>query len=288
MFAGLVCSHFSDFFTRSGAVSLDKALKESAKPGIWGLDTRALVLKLRQKGTMNALISDDVSDLAQLRKRLSEYPSMTGLELASKVSTESPYSVGDPQSPLKVAALDLGVKKSILDELTRRGCHVRVFPAKSGAKALFAFEADGFLAGNGPGDPAATGFAVQTVKDMLKTGLPFMGICLGHQLLALACGAKTEKLLFGHHGVNHPVMHLATQRCEITSQNHGFTVNENSLSSTPLEITHRNLNDQSVEGLRHKNLPAFSVQYHPESSPGPHDSKYLFDHFVELMRKRRA
>lgn len=286
MFAGLVCSHFSEFFTRPGAVSLDKALKDAAKPGIWGVEARSIVLKLREKGSMNALVSDDLTNLESLRRRLSECPAMTGLELASKVSTDAPYSLGSPKSALKVAVLDLGVKKSILNELVKRDCFVRVFPARSGAKALFAYEADGFLASNGPGDPAVTGFAVQTVKDMLKTGLPFMGICLGHQLLALACGAKTEKLHYGHHGVNHPVINLNTGLCEITSQNHGFTVSENSLASTPLEVSHRNLNDKSVEGLRHKTLPAFSVQYHPESSPGPHDSRYLFDKFVEMMKNR--
>ncbi|MDW8335209.1 MAG: carbamoyl-phosphate synthase domain-containing protein, partial [Bacteroidia bacterium] len=154
MFSGLVCAHFSEYFSRPGAVSLNKTLKDAAKPGIWGVDVRSIVLKLREKGSMNALVSDDVSNLEEHRRRLAEYPSMTGLELASKVSTDTPYSLGDPKAPLKVAALDLGLKKSILDQLLARDCYVRVFPAKSGAKALFAFEADGFLVSNGPGDPA--------------------------------------------------------------------------------------------------------------------------------------
>ncbi len=204
--------------------------------------------------------------------------------MASKVSTPASYFIGDPNAPKKVAVMDFGVKRNILNSLAQRGCYLQVFPAKTPLAEVLKWKPDGFFISNGPGDPAAMDYAIQTVKEMLQTPIPLFGICLGHQLLALACGASTYKMHRGHRGINHPVKNLRTGKCEITSQNHGFAVNEAAVKALPeLEITHINLNDDTIEGIRLKGKNVFSVQYHPESNPGPHDSRYLFDEFVALL-----
>ena len=211
---------------------------------------------------------------------------MDGLELASTVSTKEVYEAGDANAPLKVAVLDYGVKQNILTSLAQRGVYIRVFPANTTVKELKAFTPNGYFISNGPGDPAAMPYAINTVKELLKEEKPLFGICLGHQLLALANDIPTFKMHHGHRGLNHPVKNLVKNHCEITTQNHGFGVNPEAVKNNKeVEITHVNLNDESIEGIRMKNNPAFSVQYHPESTPGPHDSRYLFDEFIQMMRK---
>jgi len=235
---------------------------------------------------MNCIISSETLDINALKVKLAEVPDMAGLELASVVSTKEEYELGDPNSPLKVAVLDYGVKYNILNCLVERGAYVRVHPATTSVKRLKEFNPDGYFISNGPGDPAAMHYAVETMKEILKEEKPTFGICLGHQLLALANDIPTFKMHHGHRGLNHPVKNLVTGRCEITTQNHGFGVDPHVVYNHPnIEVTHLNLNDESIEGIRLKNKPAFSVQYHPESTPGPHDSRYLFDEFVEMMKK---
>jgi carbamoyl-phosphate synthase small subunit len=210
---------------------------------------------------------------------------MDGLELASKVTTTEAYFAGDPDAPIKVAVLDLGIKKSILTNLAVRGCYCKVFPANTAFEEMAAWHPHGYFISNGPGDPAAMGYAVETVKNALDAGKPLFGICLGHQLLALAVGISTYKMHHGHRGLNHPVKNLLTGQGEMTSQNHGFSVNENDIEGNDsVEVTHVHLNDNTIMGIRLKNYQAFSVQYHPEASPGPHDSRYLFDEFLAMIR----
>jgi carbamoyl-phosphate synthase small subunit len=212
---------------------------------------------------------------------------MSGLELASIVSTKVPYELGEPASAIRIAVLDYGTKRNILNCMVERGAYVKVFPAKTPLEEIRSFNANGYFISNGPGDPASMDYAVGTVKELLKEDKPTFGICLGHQLLALANGIPTFKMHHGHRGVNHPVKNLVTGKCEITTQNHGFGVDPEAVrNATHIEITHVNLNDQSIEGIRVKGKPAFSVQYHPESTPGPHDSRYLFDEFIELIKQK--
>jgi carbamoyl-phosphate synthase small subunit len=208
---------------------------------------------------------------------------MEGLELASRVTTKQSYDMGDPASSVRIAVMDFGTKSNILRSLAERGAYIRVFPAKSSFADITAFKADGYFLSNGPGDPASMDYAIVTVQEMLKTGKPMFGICLGHQLLALASGLRTYKMNNGHRGANHPVKNLRTGLCEVTSQNHGFSVRMEDVEANAetVELTHINLNDDTVEGIRLKKFPAFSVQYHPEANPGPHDSKYLFDDFIQ-------
>lgn len=263
-----------DYFEAQGIVAID------------GVDTRALVAHIRTIGAMNCVISSEVSDLNHLSNMLKEIPSMDGLELASKVSTQQPYELGDPGSELRVAVLDFGVKKNILTCLTERGVHLKIFNAKTDFETLQSFQPHGYFISNGPGDPAPMNYAITTVKKILESGKPLFGICLGHQLLALANGISTFKMHHGHRGLNHPVKNIITGKSEITTQNHGFGINpEEVRNNQDVEITHVNLNDGSIEGIRLKNKKAFSVQYHPEATPGPHDSRYLFDDFVELMKR---
>jgi carbamoyl-phosphate synthase small subunit len=238
---------------------------------------------------MNCLISSEILDAEVLKKKLAEVPSMDGLELASIVSTNVAYELGDPSSPVKVAVMDYGTKRNILNCMVERGAYVKVFPAKTSMEELKAFNPTGYFISNGPGDPAAMPYAVQTLKEILKEEKPTFGICLGHQLLALANDIPTFKMHHGHRGMNHPVKNLLTGRCEITTQNHGFGVDPAAVRNAEhIEITHVNLNDESIEGIKVKGKPAFSVQYHPESTPGPHDSRYLFDDFIQLIKEHIA
>jgi len=284
---GLIGRNLEELFSRRMAqMSLDEYLKQQNIVAIEGIDTRALVSNIRSKGAMNCIISSEILDADALKKKLDEVPDMDGLELASIVSTKVPYELGDPNSPIKIAVLDYGTKRNILNCMVERGAHVKVFPAKTPLEELKKFSPVGYFISNGPGDPAAMDYAVRTVKDILNENKPTFGICLGHQLLALANDIPTFKMHHGHRGMNHPVKNLLTGKCEITTQNHGFGVDPEAIKKADhIEITHVNLNDQSIEGIRVKGKPAFSVQYHPESTPGPHDSRYLFDDFIALIKE---
>lgn len=284
---GLIARNLEEQFSRIMADgSLQEYLVSNNLVAIEGVDTRALVAHVRTKGAMNCIISSDVLDIEKLKLELAKCPSMDGLELASKVTTKEEYELGDASSSVKVAVLDFGIKKNILNCLVERGVHVRVHPAKTSLSRLKEFNPSGYFISNGPGDPAAMPYAVSTVKEMLNDGKPVFGICLGHQLLALANDIPTFKMHHGHRGLNHPVKNIITGQCEITTQNHGFGVDPEAVKNHPnIEVTHLNLNDESIEGIRLKDRQAFSVQYHPEATPGPHDSRYLFDNFVAMMTK---
>lgn len=287
--SGLVVNEFSDSFSRKASKeSLQEYLEKHNIVGIADVDTRMLVRHIRSKGAMNALISSSLSP-DELKAELAKVPDMNGLELASVVSTKEPYLVGDKNAPIKIAALDVGIKKSILKNLADRGCYVKVFPARTTFAEMEAWAPQGYFISNGPGDPSVMKYAVKTVKAILDAEKPVFGICLGHQLLALACGLSTYKMHHGHRGLNHPVMNLVSGLGEMTSQNHGFAVNEKEVKNNEnVEVTHLHLNDQTIMGLRLKNKKAFSVQYHPEASPGPHDSRYLFDQFLEMVHPVKA
>jgi carbamoyl-phosphate synthase small subunit len=283
---GLIGRNLEEQFSRIQAKgSLDDYLKANQIVCIEGVDTRALVSQVRRKGAMNCIISSEIPDVEELKKRLNAVPDMDGLELASAVSTAECYSAGNPESDIRIAVLDYGVKKNIIHCMVERGAFVKVFPAKTPLRVLKELNPSGYFLSNGPGDPAAMDYAVETVREILKEGKPLFGICLGHQLLALANGITTFKMHHGHRGLNHPVKNLITGKCEITTQNHGFGVDPDSVHKNPdVEVTHVNLNDDSIEGIRLKNRPVFSVQYHPEATPGPHDSRYLFDEFINLIK----
>lgn len=285
--AGLVCKNYNvDFSRKMADSSLQTFFEEGNLVGISDIDTRALVRHIRDKGAMNAIISSENADISQLKVQLASVPTMAGLELSSQVSTKQPYYYGDENAKYKLAVLDLGIKRNILRNFARRDVYLKVFPAKTSFTEMEAWNPDGYFVSNGPGDPAAMDYAVQTVKDIVDSGKPMFGICLGHQLLALANGIKTEKMFNGHRGCNHPVKNLIHDRCEITSQNHGFGILADDVKkSDTVEVTHVNLNDQSIEGIRVKGKPAFSVQYHPEASPGPNDANYLFDEFVGMLAR---
>ncbi|RYZ42289.1 MAG: carbamoyl-phosphate synthase small subunit [Sphingobacteriales bacterium] len=284
---GLVCKEFAKTFSRLTAKgSLQDYFERAGVVGICEVDTRELVRHVRDKGAMNAIISSEILDVEELLKKVIEVPSMAGLELSTKVSTKEGYEMPSSAPKYKVAVLDLGVKRNSLHSMMERGCDVKVFPAITSFEEMQEWGPDGYFVSNGPGDPAATTHAVESVKKMLAADMPVFGICMGHQVLALANGLKTFKMHNGHRGLNHPVKNLLTGKCEVTSQNHGFAVDADSAKGNPdVEITHMNLNDNTVEGLRLKNKKAFSVQYHPESSPGPHDSEYLFDDFIKMLAK---
>ena len=265
---------------------IDNYLKEQNIVGIQGIDTRALTRHIRDQGAMNGIISTADIDLDSLKKRLTKAPNMSGLDLAKEVTTAKCYgwSKGS-ETKFKVAAIDYGIKYNILRQLESHGCDVTVFPAQTTADKILDFNPDGIFLSNGPGDPSAVSYGIEAVKKLLGKK-PIFGICLGHQILALALGAKTFKLKFGHRGINHPVKNLENGTVEITSQNHGFAVDIDTLPQNVIP-THVNLNDNTSEGIRCKDIPAFSVQYHPESSPGPHDSRYLFKQFVDLMDAKK-
>ena len=288
--AGLIVKKFSETHSRAGEVtSLNDLLLENNRGGISDIDTRALVRHVRNKGAMNVIISSEINDIAELKRELEKTPSMDGLELSSKVSTNEPFTSGDTEAEYKVALLDYGVKKNIVRCLVDRGCFVKVFPYDTKSDELLAFNPDGIMLSNGPGDPSVMLNEIATVKSLTESGIPMFGICLGHQILALSQGLSTFKMHNGHRGVNHPVKNLLTGKGEITSQNHGFVVNrEEAEAHANIEMTHVHLNDDTLAGLRLKDRSIFSVQYHPESSPGPNDSRYLFDDFVTNIKESKS
>ncbi len=287
-FAGLVCKSFSSVASRLDAESdLQDYLSNAGIVGISDVDTRAIVRYIRDKGAMNALISSDGRSIEELKSELSNVPSMAGLELASRVSTESAYILGDESSEIKIAVLDLGAKLNILRSLVACGAQLKVFPSRTSVEEMEAWGPDAFFLSNGPGDPSATTYAIDTAKNMIASNKPVFGICLGHQILALANGISTYKMHNGHRGINHPVKNLKSGRSEVTSQNHGFTVSREDVEKHPdIEITHENLNDGTVEGIRMKSKKVFSVQHHPEAAPGPHDAAYIFDEFIQLIKSK--
>lgn len=284
--SGLICKNFSYHYSRPGA---DRSLKEFLdRHGLFAIsdvDTRALVAYIRDNGAMNAVISTRVDSINELKRELLEVPDMEGLELASKVSAPEAYFAGEPTATYKIAALDIGIKKNILRNLAHRDAYIKVFPYNATFEEMKAWEPDGYFISNGPGDPQPLHDAVSLAQQIIADDKPLFGICLGHQVIALANGVATYKMHHGHRGINHPVINLLTGKGEITSQNHGFAVSREETEAHPgLEITHLHLNDNTVAGMRMKNKPVFSVQYHPEASPGPHDANYLFDQFFELIR----
>jgi carbamoyl-phosphate synthase small subunit len=284
--AGLICRNLSPIPSRkTSELSIQEYLIKNNTVAITDIDTRAIVRHVRSAGSMNAIMSTSILDLDQLKAILAKVPSMEGMELSSQVSTETPYDFGGFENAMKVAVLDAGVKHNILRNLVKRGCHVRVFPWNTSFQEMQHWNPNGYMISNGPGDPSVMPDVVHTVKAILDADVPLFGICLGHQLLAEANGLTTYKMHNGHRGINHPVKNIITGTCEITSQNHGFAVKKEDVeNANNIEVTHINLNDNSIEGIRVKNKNAFSVQYHPEAAPGPHDSAYLFDEFVSLIR----
>ncbi|MFN8114904.1 MAG: glutamine-hydrolyzing carbamoyl-phosphate synthase small subunit [Bacteroidia bacterium] len=284
--SGMICKKFNNGFSRKRAQqSLQEYFEKDGVVAISNVDTRAIVRYIRDKGAMNCIISSDNSDIETLKAQLAKVPKMEGLELSSKVATSTAYNFGEPTSPYKVAVLDFGVKKNILRSLAERGCYLKVFPMKSSVKDILDFNPDGIMLSNGPGDPGVMKDEIALIKELVATEKPIFGICLGHQLLAQSQGISTYKMHAGHRGINHPVKNIITGKSEITSQNHGFTVNADDIAKNPnIEITHINLNDNTIEGIRIKNKPVFSVQYHPEACPGPLDARYLFDYFVSNIK----
>ncbi len=284
--SGLIVRNFSFEHSRVDSNgNLKDWFVEHNLVAISDVDTRALVSYIRDHGAMNAIISTEINNLDNLKAQLSKVPSMEGLELASKVSTKEPYFVGDENSEFKIAALDIGIKKNILRNFVKRGAYVKVFPYDASFEDLHSWNPDGYFISNGPGDPEPLVEAQKLAKEIIQRDLPLFGICLGHQVIALANGISTYKMHNGHRGINHPVKNLLTGKGEITSQNHGFAINrEETEAHSDIEITHVHLNDQTVAGIRLKNKNCFSVQYHPEASPGPHDAEYLFDQFIENIK----
>lgn len=287
--AGMVIKKFSDGYSRpSASKSLQQYMEDDNKVGIADVDTRALVRHIRSKGAMNAIISSETTDIEALKRQLADVPSMAGLELSSKVATDKPYEMKPENPQYKVSLLDLGVKRSIVTCLVDRGCHVKVFPLNSTIDDLNSFDPDGYMLSNGPGDPSAMPETVELVSKIVEQGKPVFGICLGHQVLGLSQGLKTEKMFNGHRGINHPIKNLKTGKGEITSQNHGFVISKESIANTDtIEVTHIHLNDDTIAGIAIKDKPVFSVQYHPEASAGPHDSRYLFDDFITNMKNNK-
>ncbi len=285
--------------------SAQQYLERYGVPVIWDLDTRALVRHLRDVGALRGVVATDGTPAERLVAEARALPTMAGLELAGRVTCAKTYGWTqgsiDLAAPVpgagpaadsgtkarrRVVAYDFGIKQSILRLLVDHGCEVTVVPARTSAADVLALKPDGVFLSNGPGDPEPVEYAVENIRKLMGR-VPIFGICLGHQLCGLALGGKTFKLKFGHHGSNHPVKNLRTEKVEITAQNHGFCVDPDSLPASDVEITHVNLNDHTNEGMRHRSLPLFSVQYHPEASPGPHDARYLFDDFVTMMDEAR-
>lgn len=287
--SGMICKKFNEGFSRKRAqMSLQEYFEKNNIVSISDVDTRAVVRYIRDKGAMNCVISSETTNLDDLKKILAKVPKMEGLELSSKVATTKPFEMGDKNAKLKVAVVDFGTKTNILRSLVERGCYLRVFPMKTPLKEMLEFNPDGFMLTNGPGDPGVMKDEIVLVKEIVNTSKPVFGICFGHQLLAESQGIKTYKMHAGHRGINHPVKNLISGKSEVTSQNHGFSVKSEDVKNNPnIEITHVNLNDGTIEGIRLKDKPAFSVQHHPEACPGPWDSRYLFDQFVENMVKSK-
>ena len=286
--AGLICRNFSFEYSNKNANGslLDYFVKQNLV-AISDVDTRALVTYIRENGAMNAIISTETNNIEVLKNKLAKVPDMEGLELASRVSTKDPYYFGNKNATFKIAALDIGIKKNILRNLAKRDAYIKVFPYNTTYKAMSSWNPDGYFISNGPGDPKPLVDAQVVAKEINKRNLPLFGICLGHQVIAIANGISTYKMHNGHRGINHPVKNLITGKGEITSQNHGFAISkEDAEANTKVEITHLHLNDNTVAGIRLKDKKCFSVQYHPEASPGPHDSAYLFDQFFEMIKKQ--
>ena len=286
--SGLVCKNFSFNYSRENAQdSLKNYFEKQNLMAISDIDTRAVVRYIRDKGAMNAVISTE-TDIESLKNQLRAVPDMNGLELASKVSTKESYFFGDENAPIKISALDIGIKKNILRNLAKRGCYIKVFPYNATFEEMNSFNPDGFFLSNGPGDPSPLINAQKVAKEIIKRDLPLFGICLGHQVIALANGISTFKMHNGHRGINHPVKNIITGKGEVTSQNHGFVVSREDVENhQDFEVTHIHLNDDTLAGMKMKNKNCFSVQYHPEASPGPHDSSYLFDQFIENIKSSK-
>lgn len=284
--AGLVTKKFSEIYSRTSAEgSLENLMFQSETVGISDIDTRALVRHIRSKGAMNAIISSENLDIESLKLELAKAPSMDGLELSSHVATKEAFEVSPENPSFRVSLIDFGVKKNIIRCLVERGCHVKVFPLNSTKADMDSFNPDGYMLSNGPGDPSAMPNSIQLVKELVDGNKPIFGICLGHQILGLSQGLKTRKMFNGHRGINHPILNLKTGKGEITSQNHGFVISEDSIDANPdIVVTHKHLNDNTIAGIELVGKPIFSVQYHPEASAGPHDSRYLFDQFIENMK----
>jgi carbamoyl-phosphate synthase small subunit len=284
--AGLVCKNFTQKESRVGANgSLLEYFRDNNKLVIADVDTRALVRHIRSKGAMNAIISTETEDIPALREQLKLVPSMEGLELSSKVATKESFYFGDEGATHKLAVLDLGVKRNILRHFANRDCFMKVFPMDTNLEEMQAWNPDGLFISNGPGDPSAMESTIKIVDEMVHSGLPVFGICLGHQLIAISQGLTSFKMHQGHRGINHPVLNVLTGKGEISTQNHGFMVSMEAVETNDnVELTHKHLNDDGVQGIRLKKQPVNSVQYHPEAFPGPHDSEYLFDQFVNQFK----
>ena len=290
MILGLVCKNFSFNHSRPDSESnLYDYFQKQNLICISDVDTRALVSYIRDHGAQNAVICTDGTALSELKELLSKVPDMKGLELASKVSTKEPYFFGNENATYKISALDLGIKRNILRNLAKRDCYIKVFPYNATFEQMQDFSPDGYFLSNGPGDPEPLTEGIEIAKKIIAADKPLFGICLGHQMIGLANGISTYKMFNGHRGINHPVMNILTGKGEITSQNHGFAVNREELEKHPdLEITHYHINDNTIAGMRMKSKNVFSVQYHPEASPGPHDSSYLFDDFITNIKKAKS
>jgi carbamoyl-phosphate synthase small subunit len=290
MISGLVCKNFSFNHSRPDSESnLYDYFEKQNLICISDVDTRALVSYIRDHGAQNAVICTDGTAVSELKQLLGKVPDMKGLELASKVSTKEPYFFGNENATYKISALDLGIKRNILRNLAKRDCYIKVFPYNATFEDMQAFNPDGYFLSNGPGDPEPLTEGIEIAKKIIAEDMPLFGICLGHQMIGLANGISTYKMFNGHRGINHPVMNTLTGKGEITSQNHGFAVNREELERHPdFEITHYHINDKTVAGMRMKSKNVFSVQYHPEASPGPHDSSYLFDDFITNIKKAKS
>jgi carbamoyl-phosphate synthase small subunit len=288
--AGLVTKKFSNGYSRSSAnESLQELMERNGTVGISDIDTRSLVRHIRNKGAMNAIISSEEMDVTILKQKLSEIPSMEGLELSSSVTTKEAFEVKPENPSHRVSLIDFGVKKNIIRCLVDRGCHVKVFPLNSTKEEMDAFQPDGYMLSNGPGDPSVMENSISLVKELADSGKPVFGICLGHQILGLSQGLQTEKMFNGHRGINHPIKNLKTGKGEITSQNHGFVISKESIEAQDkVKVTHVHLNDHTIAGIEVEGKPVFSVQYHPEASAGPHDSRYLFDQFIDNMNTYKS
>ena len=285
--SGIIIKKFSDIASRAGKLgTLQDYLVRDSIVGICDLDTRALVRHIRTHGAMNCIISSESIDIEGLKQKLAQAPNMDGLELASKVACTEAYEFGDSVAEMRIAVLDFGVKKNILRSLAERGAFLKVFPLNTTLNDIQDWNPNGVMFSNGPGDPSAMPYTIQLMKEIIETGIPCFGICLGHQLIGLSQGLTTEKMFNGHRGVNHPIKNLITGKGEITSQNHGFVISKSSVQANDdVEVTHIHLNDNTIAGIRLKSKPVFSVQYHPEACAGPHDSRYLFDQFIENIKK---